>query len=234
MKKLLIILLLSVSSWGAVAKDASMTAGNSADGLNQQASSATTISSTGITVGAGATCLVGIIALEGVSTAPTGITMTWNSVSMTQHAIATHTKVVTAFFVLVSPASGAKTLQASWTNSSDVYMSAISFTGTDTSTCVNATDDITATAGTSITITSTTNGATVGQFATDGATPTMNFTKIYAESPLLHGGGANFTLGGTSNVHTFTGAGGTTPALSGVHVIAGAGPTIRTMPPVVY
>jgi hypothetical protein len=203
----------------AAALDASMTAGNSADGLNQQASAVTTISSTGITVGASATLLVATLTFA-TTTNPTGITMTWNSVSMTAGPSVTSSTVLSLIFYLINPASGAKTLSASWTTANDCYMSAVSFTGTDTVTGIKVSDNTTATNVTSITVPSSTDGATVANFSVNGATPTVNFTKIWAESPLAPGGGGSFTLGGTSNVHTFTGAGGSLQALVGVHVLA--------------
>jgi hypothetical protein len=205
----------------AVALDASMTAGNSADGFNQEASSVTTISSTGITVGASATLLVAMLTL-GTGSVATGITMTWNGVSMTAGPTISHTSVVSAIFYLINPASGAKTLSASWTGLVDCYMSAVSFKTSDTVTGIKVADSTTATQTTSLTVASSTDGATVVNFAEDGGVPTVNFTKIWAEAPLGPGGGGNFTLGGTSNVHTFTGGGGANQAIVGVHILAPA------------
>jgi hypothetical protein len=209
----------------AVALDASMTAGNSADGLNQQASAATTISSTGITVGAGATLLVATLSFG--LTVPTGVTMTWNGVSMTAGpSISDSSQTMSAIFYLINPASGAKTLSASWTGSTDCYMSAASFNGTDTTTGIKVSDSTTANTGTSLTVTSSTDGATVVNFADNAGTPTVNFTKIWAEAPLNPAGGGNFTLGGTSNAHTFTGGGGSAPSIVGVHILAAASGTV--------
>lgn len=204
----------------AVTFDAKMTSGNSADGLNQQASAAVSISSTGMTVGT-ATLLVGVIVLQGN---PSGIAMTWNSVAMTQqiaHTVAATATV--AIFTLINPTSGNKTLAASWSGAVDCYMSCASFAGTDTVTGVNASDNITADDATTITVTSSSDGATVAVFGVDGAAPTVNFTKIFSTAPLNPGGGASYQLSGTSNAHTFTGAGGTHQSLAGVHIIAAAG-----------
>lgn len=220
----------------AVGFDAKMAAGNSADGLNQEATGATSISSTGITVGGSATLLVAVLAFAqgNASTTPTSITATWNGAVMTAGPTVTSgtgTPYATAaIFYKISPASGANTLAAAWTNSHDCYMSAVSFTGTDTSTGINAAHSTTATGTTTITITSDANGATVAVFAVDGSAPTVNFTKIFSEAPLNPGGGASYTLGGTSNAHTFTGAGGSVQALAGIHVIAAAGGATVTYP----
>jgi hypothetical protein len=214
----------------AVAIDATMTGGNSPDGLNQEASGTTSISSTGITVGASATGLVAALVWQdpvaGTGSAPATRAVTWNGVAMTEAAFVTSSVIHTVsvgIYVLANPAAGAQTLSATWTNTQDAYLSAVSFTGTDTSTVVNATDSTTTTQTTSITVTSDTNGATVAVFGVDGSAPTVNFTKIFSDAPLAPGGGASYTLGGTSNGHTFTGSGGGTQALAGVHVIAGAG-----------
>lgn len=211
----------------AVAFDASMTTGNSADGLNQQAAAAVAISSTGITVGALATLLVVVFEWQNSIADVTGRTATWNGVPMVERATVVSTsggvfnRVST--FTLVNPASGAQTLAGGWTTASDCYMSAVSFTGTDTVTGVNAADNTTATNVTTITVPSDASGATVAVFGVNGATPTVNFNKIFAEAPLNPGGGASYQLGGASNAHTFTGGGGTIQALAGVHVIAGTG-----------
>lgn len=215
----------------AVAFDAKMTAGNSADGFNQRASVATSISSTGITVGASATCLVAMITFaEQAPAGPVGLAMTWDGVPMTAGPIASNTvgdRVgLSAIFWLDNPASGAKTLQATWSNSLDAYMSAVSFTGTATTNSVKAADNITATQTTTLTVTSSTDGATVVNFAVDGAAPTVNFTKIWADDPFSPGGGGNYTLGGTSNAHTFTGSGGTLQCIAGVHVVAPSGAAV--------
>lgn len=213
----------------AVAFDANMTAGNGVGGKDQNATGVTTVtSSTAITVGAAATLLVVTITWgSGASVDATIRTCTWNGVSMTEGPTVGVTdggahRARASIFTLVSPASGAKTLTGAWTGSCDVYMSATSFTGTDTVTGIQASDSITATATTTITPTSDANGATVGCFAVDGGAPTTNFNQIYAEAPFAPGGGASYQLGGASNAHTFTGAGGTIQALAAVHIIAAA------------
>lgn len=222
-----ILLFFMVRANAAVAVDTTMTGGNGTSGQSQQASSATSISSTGITVGASATCLVMMIGFQGIgsSNIPTGVAATWNGASMTARSNVSYTggtKAVTAYiFTLVNPASGAKTLSTTWTVSQDAYMSAISFTGTDTTTCVNVGDNVTATQpSTTLTVASDANGASVAIFIGNGATPTMNFTTIWGNDNLNPGGGGTYNLGGTSNGHTFTGGGGDSKALAGVHVIA--------------
>lgn len=213
----------------AVALDALMTAGNAADGLSQEIATDVAIDSAGITVGASATLLVAVLATgHSNGAAPTGVSMTWNGVAMTAGPTVTsgtgNPFAWVEIFYLISPAAGAHTLHAQWTGSNDMYMSAVSFTGTNTSTGINASDSITATNTTTLTVTSDTSGATVAVFSVNGAAPTVNFTKIFSEAPFNPGGAASYTLGGTSNGHTFTGGGGTVQALAGVHVIAaGAG-----------
>lgn len=212
----------------SVAFDANMTGGNGVGGKDQNASAATSVTgATLITVGAGASLLVVTLTWgSGASVDPTSRTCTWNGVSMTEGPSVgvtdggTHRERV-SIFTLVNPAPGQNALTASWTGSCDAYMSATSFSGTDTATGIKVADSITATATTTITPTSDASGATVACFAVDGGAPTTNFNQIYSEAPLTPGGGASYQLGGASNAHTFTGAGGTIQALAAVHVIAG-------------
>lgn len=222
----------------AVAFDAKMTTGNGGGGNTLQKSASTSgvaISGTPITVGASASLLAVAVNLDfnviaGITF--TGVTATWNGVSMNQQALNNNFahSFVTCFFTLVNPTSGAKTLSVTWTatgsTTADVYIGAVSFTGTDTSAGsgggIKAADNTTATATTTITVPSDVNGATVATFIVNGGTPTMNFTTFWADSALNPGGGGSYHLGGTSNAHTFTGAGGTVAdeTLSGIHVIA--------------
>jgi hypothetical protein len=226
--RIVLTTLLNVTiSVGAVGFDAIMTGGNVDGGRAQSAGAVTSISSTGMTLGGSATCIVAslVFTKSGApyNTVPTGISVTWNSVAMTAGPIVSSTAgndVTAVLFILASPATGNKTLAATWTNAQAVYMGAVSFTGTDTATCIKASDNQTAIDTTSITVTSSTNGATVAVFNNDGGAPTINFTTIWKYAVLSPGGGASYTLGGSSNVHTFTGGGGSAAALGGVHVVA--------------
>lgn len=210
--------------------DAKMTGGNSADGLNQEATAAATISSTGMTVGVNARLIVVVAHWQSASgVVLSGISGTWNAVALTAGPTVNHTaggggpENRSAIFYLVAPASGNKTLALSWTGSADCYMSCVSFTGTNTTTPIVIADNVTGTTGTTVTITSATNDATVAVWGTNGSPPTVNFTKIFAEAPLNPGAGASYTTGGASNGHTFTGAGGTNPAWAGVHILGAVG-----------
>lgn len=218
----------------AVALDALMLAGNSADGLNQQATGVTSISSTGITV-VSASFLGVVVHSQNNTAAITNLAGTWNSIALTKQIQADNTaalnKATSAILTGISPASGANTLACSWTTATDIYMSAVSFNGTDVVTGVDITHNVSGTSGTTVTVTSTTDGATIGNWGTNGSTPTVNFNKIYAEAPLAPGGGATYQLSGTSNAHTFTGAGGTNPAWTGVHVLVARGITIGNTRP---
>lgn len=148
---------------------------------------------------------------------------------MTEQAIITASggtaRETSSLSVLVSPNSGLKTLVWAWTNTQDFYGSAVSFTGADTTTGVNATNNATQTGSpaTAITVTSSSDGATVAVFTVNGGDPTVDKTEIFSQAPLDPGGGMSYALGGASNTHNFTGAGGTLSALAGVNVIAGAG-----------
>jgi hypothetical protein len=209
----------------AVAVDATMTAGNGSGGKYAElASAAATMSTTGMTVGASASLLIAVAIWDTNTTTPiSSPTATWNSVSMSLGANINlaGTAVSAAIFALVSPASGNKTLSLSWTHNAQVYVSAVSFTGTDTITGINAADNATTSNVNSLTVTSDTNGATVACYINDTATvPTTNFTQLFIASDLNGNGAANYNLGGTSNTHTFTSSPQTASVLAGVHVIA--------------
>lgn len=213
-----------------------MTGGNGGSGNSQQASGATSISSTGMTVGGSATCLIVMITWQAPSSdvTPTSRSVTWNGVAMTEQVFV-HSTGSTAqsvgIYSLVNPATGNKTLAASWTNTLDCYMSAVSFTGTDTTTPVVTAHNTSNTNATSITVTSTTTGATVAASSKDAGNPTMTQTAIWANSPFSQGSGGSYAIGGTSNNHSFTYTGGTAAAQAqaGVHIQAPA--TTNTDPP---
>src|SRR5262245_53754968 len=209
----------------AVAVDVLMTVGNGGSADCQTANDATSIDSTGITVSVGASLLTCIPAFRGNSVAPASVSGTWNGVALNQAMQVTNGLNSVGVYTLVSPASGAQTLHLEWTNAADCYMSAISFTGTDTVTGYNASDNQNSTT-TSVTITSTTDGATVAVSCKDSGDPTMNQTQIFVESPLAPGGGGSYALGGTSNEHTFTYAGGSEQINAGIHITSSGALTI--------
>ena len=215
----------------AVAFDAKMTAGNGSGGTFAQAAGATSITDSGMTVGASATLLVAFVHIQ---VAATSITMTWNGVSMTARGVVTDTNThteTTAMFVLTNPATGTKALAAAWTNAGDCYMSCVSFTGTDTSTGVKVADNTTATRTQTLAVNTESTGATVVAFTGDSAPPTVNQTQIWSAAPLGPSGGASYALGGSgTNSHTFTGGGDVTEALVGVHVIIPAGASSSAPP----
>lgn len=223
----------------AVGFDAKMTGGNGAGGTFAQVAAALSLSDSGMTVGAGATLLLAVaVWQDNASTDPTSRAITWGGVSMTERSTvlaSTGTeRVRVSVFRLVSPASGNKALAATWaTATCDFYMSCASFTGTDTATGTNDADDVTTTNVTTINVTSDATGATLALFGVNGAAPTLNFNAIFTAAPLNPGGGASYQLGGSSNGHTFTGAGGTIQALAGVHILASGTPPLIT-PDIVY
>ena len=213
----------------AAALDAQMTGGNGTSGQCQKGAGATSASSTGMTVGGSATLLVGVIAWQNSTTGAR--TMTWNGTSMTERAHVAAANHEISIFTLVSPAAGNNTLAAAWTTAVDYYMSCVSFTGTDTTTGINATNTVTGTSGTTVTVTSTTDGVTVAIWTGNGSAPTTNFNLIFAQGDLNPGSAATYQLGGTSNGHTFTG-GGSTRSWGGINIIAGAGggsPTVKPL-----
>lgn len=207
----------------SVAPDAVMVGGNSSDGDCQQVSGATSISSTGITLGASATIIVAFMAFQSSVTA---ITMTWNGVAMTAGPTFTTLANTVAIFYLVNPATGNHTLAAAWTGSSDCYMGAQSFTGSDTITGIASGDSVTGngSGAASLAVASDANGATAAAYCANGSGPTTNFTQIYQNDPLNPCGGASYQLGGATNTHTFTAGGSpSTQVACGIHIIASTG-----------
>jgi hypothetical protein len=212
----------------AVAFDAKMTGGNAGTGGNtQEVSNGTSISATPITVGASATLLVVCLSFQPTTAPnPTGITVTWGGTGMTAGPTqvgAGVLDVLAAIFWLVSPASGAQTLAASWTRASDCYMGAISFTGVDTSTPVVTADNQTSTTS-GVTVTTANGDATVACSVRDSNTPTSTQTIFYGESNFNPGGGGSYNASTTgSDTHTFTYSGGSQQANFGIHVLAASG-----------
>lgn len=210
----------------AVSVNAVMSGGNADSGRCQTTDNGTSCSSTGITVASGATLLVATIHIYSASNpSPGSLSGTWAGGAITLGPTGNvGGSALNAIFYKINPTVGAQTLTINWDDTGDAYMSAVAFNGTDTTTGINASDSVNGTSGTTVTITSTTDGATVASWGTDGAAPTTNFNTLFSYAALDPGAGASYQLGGTSNAHTFTGAGGSNPAWTGVHVLAGAAP----------
>lgn len=186
-------------------------------------------SGTPVTVGGSATLLVATVIWQAVALV-TGRSVTWNGVAMNEAVVSNNSvdaNLTAGVYTLVSPASGAQTLALSWTNTADCYACATSFTGTDTTTGYNAANNASDT-GTniSLTVTSTSDGATLCVFGCNGGDPVITGTptpnEIWSIAPLDPGGGAAYTLGGTSNSTTFTEGSSTRRVLAGINIIAGA------------
>lgn len=213
----------------AVTLNAVMTGGNDANNDTYQVSAATSFSASPMTVASGATLLV--VAINWFATAsgdrPTTRSVTWDGVAMNEaifhDLIGALSRSSTGIYTLVNPAVGAKTLAGSWTNSMDVYVGAVSFAGTDTTTGYNSADNAYMELTTSINVTGSSDGATVATFITDGAEATTSQTKFLGDQALNPGGSGSYQLGtGGTITHSFTGAGGSQQTATAIHVIAGA------------
>lgn len=215
----------------AVSLNAVMAAGNQGDTHSGDDVGSLTATAA-ITVAGGATLLVVTIGWHSTSETPTNRAVTWNGVAMTEAAFASHTADGVPYesvgiYTLVSPATGAQTIAATWTTitgTADVYMGAIAFSGTDTATGINAGDTATALTGSAINVAGSSDGATVATFLSNGAEPTTSKTKFWGYDALSPGGAGDYETGGTgTQTHTFSGAGGSKPAMAAIHVIAPAG-----------
>lgn len=217
-----------------VTLDAIMTGGNGTGGACQEQASATTsVTATAghsIIVGSGATLLVAILNLADNSLVPTSLACTWNGVSMNLACSAYNTAGSgngAAIFTLVNPASGQNALAATWLNTHQAYLSAISFFGTDTVTGYRSADNATGTnTGTpiSVSVSTSANDATVctaGDQASSIVIATQ--TQIFKDTNLICNGAGSYALGGSSsNTHTFTTTGSTSNAWAAIHIIAPA------------
>ncbi len=138
--------------------------------------------STNLTVGTGANRgLVVLIAWS--STAPTGISITWDGVALSLVSGATSVNGAagnTAIYCLVNPNSGTKTLAGSWTGSRDFYVAGVAYTGVEQSSAANA--------------------FTSGNFANGGSTsasigmdPAFGDTALGNANVAIMGAAANFS-----------------------------------------
>jgi hypothetical protein len=219
----------------SVALDAIMTAGNGTGGAFQKVTTASTsISSTGMTVGAGASMVLALLSLGDQGFAPSGAACTWDSVSMTLLASINNTAGNDSWagiFMLLSPTSGNQTLAASWTSNAQANLSAISFTGTDIVTGYESADNVTGTStgGTAVSfgINTDARGATVGLLTCNisGSLTIATQTTIFNATGVNINAGASYGLGGSgSTTHTFDYTSSTTNAWVGIHILAAGSP----------
>lgn len=199
-----------------------MTGGNSADGNSQQATAALSVSSTGMTVTAGATDLFGTLVWGKAGAGqPATRTMLWGATPMTELAVfgvsnGTDSDQV-SIFGLSNPTAGNLTLSAAWlTSTDDVYLSAASYTGSNG---INSTHTFQA-SGTTATISSVAGNMTLAAMAGNGGAPTVNFNTIFVNAPFAPGGGASYQAGAATNAHTFSGSGATIFAVVGIDIVA--------------
>ena len=220
----------------SVALDALMTEGNGTS-VQYNTSAASSLSSTGMTVGSSATLLVAIVELsEGGTTLATAIGCTWNGVAMNQAVLSNYTNTDTnqcVIFTLTSAnglVSGNKTLAASWSSSlMGCYLSALSFTGTDTVTGYKSADNVasgsSATGTNSIAVNTTSTEATLVAISNNGpgVQTASNQTQIFSSGGSIPNGCASYALGGSgTNTHSFTTSAATVRSWAGIHILAAA------------
>lgn len=144
---------------------------------------------TTLTVGAGANrVLVVALTLQGSATAPS---VHWDSTGTNQAMTLITSQVVTGsvaklwLYGLVAPTSGAKTLSATWTGSSDVTLAAGALTGADQTGGATTFAHAAAVAGTganSSTVTSATGNWVVGCFTGNGAISAPSATQWWLDN----------------------------------------------------
>jgi len=208
----------------AVTFDAAMTGGNDGGDV-ASTTNGSSVSTAGMTIGGSANLLVVCFSLQDVGSACSGLSATWNGVSMTAgpllKTIAGNGDTA-AIFYLINPATGNQTLAGSWTGSGDLYLGCASFIGVDTTTPIVTADN--QTSATNVTIPTANGDATVSCSVRDANDPTVSFTKFYGAQDLNPGGAGQYKLStGSSDAHTFTYSGGASQATVGVHILASAG-----------
>lgn len=185
-------------------------------------SGVTSLSLTTFTVGSGANRLLVASMLFAVNTV-SAITLTWDSVSMTQALSFDDLFTLETFYVLIAPNAGNKTLAASWTTSSSATLAASEYSGADQATGFKAADNVTAgpnTNAVTVSVTSTTDGATVAASANEFAfLISQTQTVIYQGDDSGLATGSTYAIGGTSNDHTFQSNGVNISAI-GIHLLA--------------
>lgn len=182
---------------------------------------------------AGTTCLIGVLNTSGTTTA---LTMVWDSAgsaqSMTLRGAQTNTFRQQAFGLTnASVAVGTLNLLADWTtNSRTATLGAVAFKGTDTTECLGDLSGGLTTfvsTGTSTTasitgVTSAAGDATVGVCQSNtNFSATVDGVEIGINNAGTQKWAASYTLGGTSNSHSFTLLSGLWQCM-GFHVLAGA------------
>jgi hypothetical protein len=153
---------------------------------NKPVSAATSADLTTFTVTAGSTLLVAVLH---TSANVSATSLTWDNGGTNQAMTPiidtlSGATIRQQMFIRINPTSGNKTLHAAWTTSSDAVLGAIAFSGTDT-TGYNSADNQTANAGAanqSLTITSTTDGATLAALSDNNAPTNNQGTSVYIDN----------------------------------------------------
>jgi hypothetical protein len=197
--------------------------------------SGTSFNYTGLTISAGLTnsaAVFGVI-LAALVTQPTGVTATWNGVSCTLLRSDTNNGV-SLIFGLKSPASGANTFAISWTNTADIMVAGVSFSGVDQTTPFqNANGASGSSASFPVSITTASGNYTVGVglggsgtglTSSPGTNQTVFFDTTTLAGPVGVEGGVSINSStSTSTTYTFTNSPADFAAISGVDVKAAAG-----------
>lgn len=202
------------------------------------ANSVTSITTSNLTVGAGANrALVVQVALGGSVTA---LALKWDNLGTPQSLAvitgATAAQSGTPFervelWGLVAPTSGAKQLSVTWTTARDVYVNGVAWTGVDqtggTTTFPHGTGSIgSGTTAQGITVTSATGNATMAVFDTGSAVniSSVNNTQTFLSNVAANIDAAGNRAAGAATVsHTATYSGAAAWGAAGTDILASAG-----------
>ena len=197
-------------------------------------SSIATLSTTNLTVGSGTNRALVVELLFEATTAPTSITVTWDSggtnQAMTQIAtkVDVSTTLTAQLWGLVAPTSGAKTLKASWTNSAAAAMGAVSWTGVNqtggATSFPKSTNANGSTSPATVAVTSVTNNAVMDAVAVaaGGTITAGNQTQVFKSALTALNAAGQRAAGAASVTMSWTLSTGLSWAIVGTNIAAAA------------
>src|SRR5258706_8715657 len=155
---------------------------------------ATALTHTLLTVGVGANRALIVTLFFGnwAGSAPTGITVTWDSggtnqvCSLIRSVNSASGKGIAQVWGLVAPTSGALTLSVAWTNASDAQVAGVAYSGADQTSPFDQSATSTGNSSqSSVTVTTSTNDAFVAAHiivSTTQSVSSTNFKIVYNDS----------------------------------------------------
>ncbi len=226
MRRLTLVLFLlfgAAEGWAAVAENGTGTA-------LVELANGTTVDLTTFTVDSGSSqCLIAVLTL--IADTGTSPSVTWDQGGTNQAMTpimddGNNTTGHMYAYYRIGPTTGNNIMRASWTTNDGAALAAINFSGADQTTCVNAAHNVTTTIVSTtplvVTVTSSTDGATISAVSSLIVWTAATFTVFYYHSSGFYSG--DYTLGNASNAHSWTRVAGAGNVIGiGFHIIAAGG-----------